>query len=66
MNRYADIWPDLDVVAPPWEHNPSSWRDRVPNRASLPPKAWLDFYAGEQRRYEPGQRADEAQEKRRS
>jgi hypothetical protein len=30
MNRYTDIRPDLDVAAPPWEHNPSSWRDRVP------------------------------------
>jgi uncharacterized membrane protein len=30
MNRNADIWPDLDVAAPPWKHNPSSWRDRVP------------------------------------
>ncbi len=30
MNHYAGIWPDLDVAAPPWRHNPSSWRDRVP------------------------------------
>jgi uncharacterized membrane protein len=22
--------PDLDVAAPPWKHNPSSWRQRIP------------------------------------
>jgi len=27
--RYLQT-PDLDVQAPPWKHNPSSWRHRVP------------------------------------
>jgi uncharacterized membrane protein len=26
----ADIIPELDVNAPPWKHNPSSWRQRIP------------------------------------
>jgi SPW repeat len=38
----------------------------IPNRASLPPRAWLDFYAGEQRGYEPAWRANEAREEKRS
>jgi hypothetical protein len=37
----------------------------IPNRASLPPRAWLDFYAGGQRGYEPAWRANEVQEEKR-
>jgi uncharacterized membrane protein len=30
MNETADnVW-DLEVNAPPWKHNPSSWRQRIP------------------------------------
>jgi hypothetical protein len=30
MYEDARTVPDLDVNAPPWNHNPSSWRQRVP------------------------------------
>jgi hypothetical protein len=30
MNELADKTKDLDVNAPPWKHNPSSWRQRIP------------------------------------
>lgn len=30
MNVGAPRRPDLDVNAPPWDHNPSSWRHRIP------------------------------------
>jgi uncharacterized membrane protein len=30
MNKDARTLPDLDINAPPWNYNPSSWRQRVP------------------------------------
>jgi uncharacterized membrane protein len=30
MNELARNIPDLDVNAPPWKRNPSSWRERIP------------------------------------
>jgi uncharacterized membrane protein len=30
MNQPGDEIPDLDVNAPPWKHNPSSWSQRIP------------------------------------
>jgi Vitamin K epoxide reductase family len=30
MDRTTNYLPELDVAAPPWKHNPSSWRHRVP------------------------------------
>jgi vitamin K epoxide reductase family protein len=30
MGELADNIRDLDVNAPPWKHNPSSWRQRIP------------------------------------
>ena len=30
MNELAGNIPDLGVNAPPWKHNPSSWRQRIP------------------------------------
>ena len=29
-DRASDPAPDLDVAAPPYDHNPSSWRQRIP------------------------------------
>jgi uncharacterized membrane protein len=30
MEHFTGAWPDLHVAAPPWRHNPSSWRQRAP------------------------------------
>jgi uncharacterized membrane protein len=30
MSKRANNLPDLNVNAPPWKHNPSSWRQRIP------------------------------------
>ena len=30
IDRSISVLPDLNVAAPPWEHNPSAWRQRVP------------------------------------
>ena len=30
MNEVADKTPALDVSAPPWKHNPSFWKHRIP------------------------------------
>lgn len=30
MDRHTNTLPDLHVAAPPWKHNPSSWRHRAP------------------------------------
>jgi len=30
MDEYESTAPDLNVNAPPWKYNPSSWRQRVP------------------------------------
>lgn len=30
MNNFAAHSPELEVNAPPWKHNPSSWRHRIP------------------------------------
>ena len=30
MNEVADEAPSLDVSAPPWKHNPSFWKHRIP------------------------------------
>jgi SPW repeat len=38
----------------------------IPNKASLPPRAWLDFYAGVQHGYKPAQRTSEAAVEKRS
>jgi uncharacterized membrane protein len=30
MKHEVSIWPDLNVAAPPWRHNPSAWSHRIP------------------------------------
>lgn len=30
MNDSSVSYPELEVKAPPWKHNPSSWRNRIP------------------------------------
>ena len=30
IDHNISVLPDLDAAAPPWRHNPSSWRHRVP------------------------------------
>lgn len=30
MNRKLETLPDLNVAAPPWDYNPSSWRQHIP------------------------------------